>query len=33
VEYTQIHPALKKGAKHFHNTSKSCGIFSDLNFS
>jgi hypothetical protein len=33
VEHTQMHPALKKGTKNFHNTSKSCGIFSDLNFS
>jgi hypothetical protein len=33
VEYTQMHPALKKGTKNFHNTSKSCRIFSDLNFS
>jgi hypothetical protein len=30
VEHTQIHPALKRGTKHFHNTSKSCGIFSEL---
>jgi hypothetical protein len=27
VEHTQIHPALKKGTKNFHNTSKSWGIF------
>jgi hypothetical protein len=33
VEHTQIHLALKKGTKNFHNTSKSFGIFSDLNFS
>jgi hypothetical protein len=23
VEHTQMHPALKKGTKNFHNTSKS----------
>jgi hypothetical protein len=33
VEHTQMHLALKKGTKKFHNTSKSCGIFSDLIFS
>jgi hypothetical protein len=33
VEHTQMHPALKKGTNNFHNTSKSGGIFSDLNFS
>jgi hypothetical protein len=33
VEHTQMHPALKKGTKNFHNTSKSWGIFSDLNSS
>jgi hypothetical protein len=33
VEHTQMHPALKKGTKNFHNTSRSWGIFSDLNFS
>jgi hypothetical protein len=33
VEHTQMHPALKKGTKNFHNTSKSWGIFSDFNFS
>jgi hypothetical protein len=33
VEHTQIHPALKRGTKNFHNTSKSCGIFRELNFS
>jgi hypothetical protein len=32
-EHTQIHPALKRGTKNFHNTSKSCGIFSELIFS
>jgi hypothetical protein len=25
-------PALKRGTKNFHYTSKTCGIFSDLNF-
>jgi hypothetical protein len=33
VEHTQMHPALKKGTKNFHNTSKSWGIFCDFNFS
>jgi hypothetical protein len=33
MEHTQMHPALKKGTNNFHNTSKPCGIFSDLNFS
>jgi hypothetical protein len=33
VEHTKMHPALKKGTKKFHNTSKSSGIFSDLIFS
>jgi hypothetical protein len=27
MEYTQIHPALKKGTKKFNYTSNSCGIF------
>jgi hypothetical protein len=33
VKHTQMHPALKKGTKHFHYTSNSCGIFSDFIFS
>jgi hypothetical protein len=33
VEHTQMHRALKKGTKNFHNTSKSWGIFSDPNSS
>jgi hypothetical protein len=33
MEQTQMHPAVKKDTKKFHNTSKSWGIFSDLNFS
>jgi hypothetical protein len=28
-----MHLALKKGAKIFHYTSNSCGIFSEFNFS
>jgi hypothetical protein len=32
VEHTQMHPALKTDTKNFHYTSKTCGIFSDLNF-
>jgi hypothetical protein len=32
VEHTQMHPALKRGTKNFNYTSKTCGIFSDLNF-
>jgi hypothetical protein len=31
VEHTQMHPALKTDTKNFHYTSKTCGIFSDLN--
>jgi hypothetical protein len=27
-----MHPALKRGTKNFHYTSKICGIFSDLIF-
>jgi hypothetical protein len=27
VEHTQMHPTLKKGTKHFHNTSKYCQFF------
>jgi hypothetical protein len=27
VEHTQMHPALKKGTKNLHYTSKTCGIF------
>jgi hypothetical protein len=32
VEHTQMHPALRRGTKNFHYTSKTYGIFSDLNF-
>jgi hypothetical protein len=32
VEHTPMHPALKRGTKKFHYTSKTCGIFSDFNF-
>jgi hypothetical protein len=32
VEHTQIHPALKKGTKNFHYTSKTCGNFCDFIF-
>jgi hypothetical protein len=30
VEHTQMHLALKKGTKKFHNTSDSYGIFGDF---
>jgi hypothetical protein len=32
VEHTQMHPALKKGTKNFHNISNSCGMFGDFTF-
>jgi hypothetical protein len=32
VEHTRMHPALKRGTNNFYYTSKTCGIFSDLNF-